>query len=86
MGVNPLNDSYEYTTKSGLKVIYVYKKDFYKSYAGIGVKFGSADLEYYAGQEKVLSKEGLAHAGHGIPTTTQATARIGAHATGCSSA
>lgn len=61
MGVNPLNDSYEYTTKSGLKVIYVYKKDFYKSYAGIGVKFGSADLEYYAGQEKVLSKEGLAH-------------------------
>lgn len=56
-----MNDSYEYITKDGLKVIYIFKKDFYKSYVGIGTRYGSADLEYYFGDEKRQSKEGIAH-------------------------
>ena len=43
---------YKYTTKNGLKVTYVYKPEFNKCYAGIGVKYGGCNLEYTIDEEQ----------------------------------
>ena len=52
---------YKYTTKNGLKVTYVYKPDFNKCYAGIGVKYGGCNLEYTIDGVTYIDKPGLAH-------------------------
>lgn len=56
-----MNNHFEFITKCGLRVSYVYKPDFNTCYAGIGVKFGSADLEYNLNGKTIKIKEGLAH-------------------------
>lgn len=50
-----------YITKCGLKVIYVEKRGFHQSYAGIGVNYGSRDLEYHLSGQKIKSPSGTAH-------------------------
>ncbi|MDE6584527.1 MAG: insulinase family protein [Anaeroplasmataceae bacterium] len=50
-----------YITKCGLKVIYVEKRGFHQSYAGIGVNYGSRDLEYQLSDQKIKSPSGTAH-------------------------
>lgn len=55
-------DKNEYfVTENGLRVCYIQKNQFHKSYAGIGVNYGSRDLEFLFNQQKVQSKEGVAH-------------------------
>ena len=54
-------DFYKYITKNGLKVTYIYKLDFNKCYAGIGVKYGGCNLEYTVDGIKYIDKPGLAH-------------------------
>ena len=51
----------KYTTKNGLKVTYVYKPDFTKCYAGIGVKYGGCNISYTADGVEYYDKPGLAH-------------------------
>ncbi|MDE7264230.1 MAG: insulinase family protein, partial [Anaeroplasmataceae bacterium] len=45
----------------GLRVCYIEKPLFHKSYAGIGVNFGGRDIELMSGDEKIKLKEGTAH-------------------------
>lgn len=56
-----MNNLYKYKTKCGLDVIYYQKKDFYKSYCGIGCKFGSANLKYEINNQIYNMKDGIAH-------------------------
>lgn len=50
-----------YVTKCGLKVIYVEKPSFCQSYAGIGVNYGSRDLEYQVSGRNIVAPSGTAH-------------------------
>lgn len=52
---------YKYTTKNGLKVTYVYKPEFNKCYAGIGVKYGGCNLSYTVDGIEYNDHPGLAH-------------------------
>lgn len=45
----------------GLRVCYIEKPLFHKSYAGIGVNFGGRDIELMDGDKKVKLQEGTAH-------------------------
>lgn len=54
-------DFYKYITKNGLRVTYVYKPEFNKCYAGIGVKYGGCNLEYSVDGVTYIDKPGLAH-------------------------
>ena len=56
-----MNNLYKYKTKCGLDVLYYYKKDFYKSYCGIGTKFGSANLKYEIDNQIYNITDGVAH-------------------------
>lgn len=56
-----MNNLYKYKTKCGLEVLYYHKKDFYKSYCGIGTKFGSANLKYELDGNRYEIKDGVAH-------------------------
>lgn len=56
-----MQNQFEYITKNGLKVIYVYKPKFVKSYAGIGVEFGGGNTSYHLKGEKKVVPEGAAH-------------------------
>ncbi|MDE6242107.1 MAG: insulinase family protein [Anaeroplasmataceae bacterium] len=53
------NDVFQ--TKNGLRVSYVEKPDFHKSYVGIGVNYGSRDLNFQLKGESITSFEGTAH-------------------------
>ena len=55
------NNRSEYICKNGLKVIHIYKPKFKESYVGIGVNYGSRDINFYAENEKYKSPKGLAH-------------------------
>ena len=52
---------YEEVLECGLKLTYIYKPKFNKSYVGIGVKYGGSDLEYKVNGNGSYSKEGVAH-------------------------
>ena len=52
---------YKYKTKNGLKVTYVYKPNFSKCYAGIGVKYGGCNLSYTADGIEYKDHPGVAH-------------------------
>lgn len=55
------NNRSEYICKNGLKIIHIYKPKFKESYVGIGVNYGSRDINFYAENEKYKSPKGLAH-------------------------
>ena len=50
-----------FQTSNGLRVCYIQKKNFHKSYAGIGLNYGSRDLEFFVENQKMKSKKGVAH-------------------------
>ncbi|MDE5546928.1 MAG: insulinase family protein [Anaeroplasmataceae bacterium] len=50
-----------FQTKNGLKVCYVEKPNFHKSYVGIGLNYGSRDLKFYLEGNAITSLEGTAH-------------------------
>lgn len=50
-----------FQTKNGLKVCYVEKPNFHSSYVGIGLNYGSRDLEYILDGKKIKNLEGTAH-------------------------
>lgn len=50
-----------FQTKNGLRVCYVEKSKFQKSYVGIGLNYGSRDLNFFLGDKEISSKEGTAH-------------------------
>ena len=50
-----------FQTENGLRVCYVEKSKFQKSYVGIGLNYGSRDLNFFLGNKEVNSKEGTAH-------------------------
>lgn len=50
-----------FQTKNGLKVCYVEKPNFHKSYVGIGLNYGSRDLRFILDDKEVTSLEGTAH-------------------------
>ncbi|MDE6656369.1 MAG: insulinase family protein [Anaeroplasmataceae bacterium] len=50
-----------FQTTNGLKVCYVEKSKFQKSYVGIGLNYGSRDLNFFLDDKEVTSKEGTAH-------------------------
>ena len=56
-----MNNMFKYKTSQGLKVIYVYKKNFKTSYCGIGTKFGGANLKFKYNNIDHTLKEGTAH-------------------------
>ncbi|MDE7385490.1 MAG: insulinase family protein, partial [Anaeroplasmataceae bacterium] len=53
------NDVFQ--TKNGLRVCYVEKPNFHKSYVGIGLNYGSRDLKFYLEGNAITSLEGTAH-------------------------
>ncbi|MDE6407405.1 MAG: insulinase family protein [Anaeroplasmataceae bacterium] len=53
------NDVFQ--TKNGLRVSYVEKPNFHKSYVGIGLNYGSRDLKFYLNGNAVSTLEGTAH-------------------------
>ncbi len=61
LGVKQMKNKHIYTTKNGLKVLYVYKPEFYKSYVGIGVNYGNRDLEFVLHGKKYVTPSGTAH-------------------------
>ena len=52
---------YKYVTANGLKVTYIYKPNFSKCYAGIGVKYGGCNLSYTVDGIEYMDKPGVAH-------------------------
>lgn len=50
-----------YQTKTGLRITYVQKPQFQRSYCGIGCKYGSAHLFYIRNQKEMVLPAGLAH-------------------------
>ena len=54
-------DYTKYITKNGLKVTYIHKPNFVKSYVGIGVKYGACNLEYELDGVKYKDYPGIAH-------------------------
>jgi predicted Zn-dependent peptidase len=56
-----MNNLHKYRAKCGLEVIYYQKKEFYKSYCGIGCKFGSSNLKYELNNQTFNIKDGVAH-------------------------
>lgn len=52
---------YNYTTKSGLKVIFLKKTGFNLKYCGIGVKYGGSNLSYVKDGITYKTKPGIAH-------------------------
>ena len=54
-------DYSKYVTKNGLKVTYIKKEGFVKSYAGIGVKYGACNLEYELDGKIYNDYPGMAH-------------------------
>ncbi|MCM1130067.1 MAG: insulinase family protein [Roseburia sp.] len=50
-----------FQTENGLRVCYVEKKKFRKSYVGIGLNYGSRDLKFFLDEKEITSKEGTAH-------------------------
>lgn len=55
------NNTYEYVSKKGLKICYIHKPKFKEAYVGIGVNYGSRDIEFYEENVKFNSPKGLAH-------------------------
>lgn len=56
-----MSDTTYYTSKCGLKCIFVSRPGFIGKYAGIGLHFGSAHQRYYKDGEYIESKSGIAH-------------------------
>ena len=50
-----------FETSNGLRVCYIKKDKFNKSYAGIGLNYGSRDLEFVSDGKRIKSKKGVAH-------------------------
>lgn len=50
-----------YVTKFGLRICYVEKKNFHKSYAGLGLNYGNRDLIFELDGKEHTSYEGTAH-------------------------
>ena len=61
MVVIKLSNYFKYTLDCGLPFIYIYKPEFHKCYAGIGVKYGSSDVDFELDGIKYHSPDGLAH-------------------------
>ena len=56
-----MSDYFKYTLDCGLPFIYIYKPEFHKCYAGIGVKYGSSDVSFKLNGKIYHSPDGLAH-------------------------
>ncbi|MDE7213502.1 MAG: insulinase family protein, partial [Anaeroplasmataceae bacterium] len=56
-----MKESEIWQTKNGLRVCYVEKAKFHKSYVGIGVNYGSRDLKFFLNGKEYTSQEGTAH-------------------------
>ena len=56
-----MKNKFEYITKSGLKVLYLKKPQFERSYCGIGCSYGGGNLNYVSNGNKVESLSGIAH-------------------------
>ena len=56
-----MNNKYEYVTKCGLKVLYIKKEQFARSYCGIGTSYGGGNLEFKIDNKVYTSPSGIAH-------------------------
>ena len=56
-----MNNKYEYITKCGLKVIYIKKMNFARSYCGIGCNYGGSNLHFSCDGKDYESLSGIAH-------------------------
>lgn len=56
-----MNNKFEYITKNGLKVLYIKKEQFARSYCGIGTSFGGGNLVFKVNGKEYISPSGVAH-------------------------
>ena len=56
-----MNNKFEYITKSGLKIIYIKKEQFARSYCGIGTNYGGGNLKFSIDGVDYVSPSGIAH-------------------------
>lgn len=56
-----MDNWFTYTTKQGLKVIFIKKEGFVKGYCGIGCKYGGANVRFTANHKEIRSPYGIAH-------------------------
>lgn len=56
-----MDNWFTYTTKQGLKVIFIKKEGFVKGFCGIGCKYGGANARFTSNHKEIRSPYGIAH-------------------------